>query len=54
MDTVTEACAEHFIEHLTPDTCLDVRTIPGIAANAKLVERIDKYIQNQVNDSLIN
>ena len=53
MESVTQACAEHFIENLTPETCLDVRAIPGIAANADLVERIDHYIQEQVGCKFI-
>ncbi|XP_053645312.1 influenza virus NS1A-binding protein homolog isoform X2 [Cherax quadricarinatus] len=49
METVSRACGEHLVAHLTPESCLSVRAINGIASNAALVNRVDEYIQ-QVSD----
>ncbi|XP_064119983.1 influenza virus NS1A-binding protein homolog B-like [Macrobrachium nipponense] len=47
METVSHACGEYLVAHLTPESCLGIRAIKGIASNAKLAERIDEYIQQQ-------
>lgn len=52
MERVSRSCGEYLISQLTPDNCLSVRSIPGIAADAALVERLDHYIQEQVSTSL--
>lgn len=49
MENVTTACGEHLVANLTPETCLGVRAINGIAANAALAERVDEYIQQQTD-----
>ncbi|XP_063590001.1 influenza virus NS1A-binding protein homolog B-like [Penaeus indicus] len=47
MENVTNACGEHLVANLSPETCLGIRAINGIAANAAFAERVDEYIQQQ-------
>lgn len=49
MENVTNACGEHLVANLSPETCLGIRAINGIAANASFAERVDEYIQQQVS-----
>lgn len=53
MENVTNACGEHLVANLSPETCLGIRAINGIAANAAFAERVDEYIQQQVSAFLL-
>ncbi|XP_050695288.1 influenza virus NS1A-binding protein homolog isoform X2 [Eriocheir sinensis] len=45
LESVARASGEHLVAHLTPESCLAVRAINGIASNKDLVARVDEYIQ---------
>lgn len=49
MERVSRACGQFLIAQLTPENCLSVRTIPGIAADPVLIEKLDHYIQEQTD-----
>jgi len=52
MESVARACGEHLVAHMTPETCLSVRAIAGIASNEQLCSRVDEFIQQQ-NDLVV-
>lgn len=52
MESVSSACGEYLVSNMNPDTCLAVRATPGIAADKSLVERVDRYIQQLVSESV--
>ncbi|XP_045127226.1 influenza virus NS1A-binding protein homolog isoform X2 [Portunus trituberculatus] len=45
LESVAQASGEYLVNHLTPESCLAVRAINGIASNKELVARVDEYIQ---------
>lgn len=45
LESVAQASGEYLVAHLTPESCLAVRAINGIASNKELVARVDDYIQ---------
>lgn len=47
METVAQSCGEYLVAHLTPESCLSIRAINGIASNPHLAERIDEFILQQ-------
>ncbi|XP_076058163.1 influenza virus NS1A-binding protein-like [Oratosquilla oratoria] len=47
METAARKCGEYLAAHLSPETCLAIRAIPGIASNKQLVKQIDNFIQQQ-------
>lgn len=49
LESVARASGEHLVAHLTPESCLAVRAINGIASNKDLVARVDEYIQQLVS-----
>ncbi|KAB7494902.1 Influenza virus NS1A-binding-like protein B [Armadillidium nasatum] len=49
MEGIAKSCGEHLVNSLTPDSCLAVRALPGIATNTRLVSIVDQYIQQQTD-----
>ena len=50
---MVQASGEYLVAHLTPESCLVVRAINGIASNKELVARVDEYIQQLVSVSIV-
>ncbi|XP_011496950.1 PREDICTED: influenza virus NS1A-binding protein homolog A-like isoform X2 [Ceratosolen solmsi marchali] len=45
MDRIALQCMAHLLESLTPDSCLDIRSMPGIVQNENFVKQVDAYIR---------
>lgn len=44
MDRVTRECAGYLIQHLSVDTCLETRSLSGIARDRHFLSRVDNFI----------
>lgn len=44
MDRVVKICAKHLIKHLTVESCVEIRSLPGIARNKDFIQQIDSFI----------
>ena len=49
MDKVAGTCAEWLVSNLDTQSCLEVRAIPGVAADTQLVKVIDQFIVRHVS-----
>lgn len=49
MERVTKECARYLVQHLDPENCIEIRSLPGIARNKTFVAQVDSYIATQVN-----
>ncbi|XP_001605813.1 influenza virus NS1A-binding protein homolog [Nasonia vitripennis] len=45
MERIASQCAAHLLESLTPESCLDIRSLPGITQNETFVKQVDAYIR---------
>lgn len=48
MDRVVKQCAKHLISELSPDTCIGIRSLPGIDKNKGFVQEVDAFIDKEV------
>lgn len=51
MERIASQCAAHLLESLTPESCLDIRSLPGITQNETFVKQVDAYIRQNVSRS---
>jgi len=49
MDRVVTECARHLIAELSFDTCIDIRSLPGINKNKNFVQEVDTFIFKEVS-----
>ena len=49
MDKVASTCAQWLVNNLDTQSCLEIRAIPGVAADTKLVKVIDEFIVGHVS-----
>lgn len=49
MDRVAKECARHLIQHMDAESCIEIRSLPGIARNKTFVAQVDSYIAQQVS-----
>lgn len=49
METVVRECARHLITELTADSCIDIRSLPGINGNKTFTMDLDAFINKNVN-----
>uniref|UniRef100_A0A1B6DBP3 Kelch-like protein diablo n=1 Tax=Clastoptera arizonana TaxID=38151 RepID=A0A1B6DBP3_9HEMI len=47
MDRVAKECARHLIQHLSPENCIEIRSLTGIAHNKSFVTQVDAFINSQ-------
>uniref|UniRef100_A0A1L8DLL9 BTB domain-containing protein n=1 Tax=Nyssomyia neivai TaxID=330878 RepID=A0A1L8DLL9_9DIPT len=47
MDRVVSECARHLVVELTPESCIETRSLPGIAKNKAFVIEVDSFIAKQ-------
>lgn len=47
IDHVVTECARHLIKELSVDSCIEVRSLPGISRNKSLVTEVDAFISNE-------
>ncbi|KAJ8686350.1 hypothetical protein QAD02_022144 [Eretmocerus hayati] len=45
MERIASQCTAHLLESLTPESCLDIRALPGITQNENFVKQVDTYIR---------
>lgn len=50
MEGVVNECARHLINELTPDSCIEIRSLPGISGNKALLAALDSFINTNVSD----
>jgi influenza virus NS1A-binding protein len=50
MDRVVTECARHLIAELSFDTCIDIRSLPGINKNKNFVQEVDAFIFKEVSE----
>lgn len=53
MERVTKECARYLVQHLDPENCIEIRSLPGIARNKTFVAQVDSYIATQVNKHVL-
>ncbi|XP_055539704.1 influenza virus NS1A-binding protein-like isoform X1 [Wyeomyia smithii] len=44
IDNVVKECARHMVGELEPESCIETRSLPGIARNNNFVHEVDDYI----------
>lgn len=49
MDRIAAQCTVQLLEDLTPETCLEIRGLPGIVSNENFVKQVDAYIRQNVS-----
>ncbi|KAI1289869.1 Influenza virus NS1A-binding -like protein [Halotydeus destructor] len=49
LPAVANACGQYMASTLTPDSCLGVRSIPGVLADPILLNAVDKYIKSSID-----
>lgn len=47
MDRVVKQCAKHLISELSPDSCIEIRSLPGIDKNKSFVLEVDTFINKE-------
>lgn len=50
MEAVVQECARHLINELTADSCIEIRSLPGISGNKTLIAALDSFINTNVSD----
>ncbi|KAF6197726.1 hypothetical protein GE061_008692 [Apolygus lucorum] len=50
MDRVAKRCASYLVDNLSPDTCVGVRSLPGIAKTKEFVATVDEYIAKNFDE----
>jgi hypothetical protein len=48
MDNVVKEAAGHLIKDLEAETCIEIRSLPGISRNQTFVQAVDNFIQKEV------
>lgn len=48
IDKVFAECARHLIEELSADSCIEIRSLPGISKNKQFVTDVDDFISKEV------
>lgn len=48
IDRVVNECARHLIEELSADSCIEIRSLPGISKNKTFVTAVDDFISKEV------
>lgn len=54
MEAVVNECARHLITELTADSCIEIRSLPGISGNKTLIAALDTFINSNVSVLLPN
>lgn len=49
METIINKCTSHLIDELSADSCIEIRSLPGINKNTAFAGIIDDYISKEVN-----
>ncbi|XP_055390528.1 influenza virus NS1A-binding protein homolog isoform X2 [Condylostylus longicornis] len=47
MERCFKQCAQHLISELSPDTCIEIRSLPGIDKNTSFVNQVDAFINSE-------
>lgn len=50
IDKVVAECARHLTDELAADTCIEIRSLPGISKNKQFVTAVDDFISREVNN----
>lgn len=53
MDTVINECARHLADELCADSCIEIRSLPGINKNKSFVSSVDAFISKEVSFLLL-
>ena len=48
MERAVNHCAQYLVDHLDPETTIEVRSLPGIQRNPDLVARVDAFLAAEV------
>lgn len=49
MEGVVNECARHLITELTADSCVEIRSLPGISGNKTFIAALDSFINSNVS-----
>lgn len=49
IDKVVSECARHLTDEMSADTCIEIRSLPGISRNKQFVTAVDDFISREVN-----
>lgn len=52
IDKIVNECARHLIEELCADTCIEIRSLPGISKNKTFVAAVDDFISKEVSSAM--
>lgn len=52
MTSAAKQCRDFLIKHLSPDNCIDVRSIPGLSPDSdpELISTVDNYIKQNIDN----
>lgn len=48
IDNIVRECARHLIDELCADSCIEIRSLPGINKNKAFVAAVDSFISKEV------
>lgn len=54
MEGVVNECARHLITELTADSCVEIRSLPGISGNKTFIAALDSFINSNVSIVYLN
>lgn len=54
IEKIVNECARHLIEELSADTCIEIRSLPGISKNKAFVAAVDDFISKEVRLFSVN
>ncbi|XP_054713920.1 influenza virus NS1A-binding protein homolog B-like isoform X2 [Uloborus diversus] len=48
MFSAAKQCGNYLLENMTPDNCISLRSLPGIASNPELLLKVDNYVRQNI------
>ncbi|XP_035224105.1 influenza virus NS1A-binding protein homolog isoform X1 [Stegodyphus dumicola] len=50
MFSAAKQCGKYLVENMTPDNCIGLRSLPGIASNPDLLIKVDNFIRQNISE----
>ncbi|XP_015922988.2 influenza virus NS1A-binding protein homolog B isoform X2 [Parasteatoda tepidariorum] len=50
MSSAAKQCGKYLVENMTPDNCINLRALPGIATNPEVLAKVDAFIRQNISE----
>ncbi|GFQ74737.1 influenza virus NS1A-binding protein homolog [Trichonephila clavata] len=50
MTSAAKQCGKYLLENMTPEKCISLRSLAGIASNPELLNKVDNFIRQNINE----